>query len=632
MASFLKNIWKSLTGSQSSVDDMPKYTFPETIEEFGYVFNDKGQLVKKNDMTGRFEYDVKEDDRNYNQQHYDALGEVITEYLYGLIEQDLKLERAYVPNDGKKEEPLSFIFKSPDALTSDKLMVLIHGAGVVRAGQWSRKLIINEDIDTGSQFPYIRRAMADGYGIIVFNTNLNQAVVNGKMKDIRENSSPEKHGLYVWKHFVSAAKAKNIVVVAHSYGGVVLCNILEKYIQDFQERVFSVVFTDSVHGADRTLWSKQVKEFLKQRAVNFASTYVPINLIMLSSNPDDVMSVSAGTKEHERTSNACIDSAFKFIRDNYESWSKGRSMAPRPDFMPLPEDLSMYSPAKDWERRADEESKRKEQEELKKKSGEQQRLSEEQSTLPEKQKQQQQQLQESNTENEPAAANPEEAATAVEMKTNEVEVAEEAEHYLEEDKQAPQKHEALEKSEAPEKSEASEKCEAPEKKEAQEKIKAPEKSEAPQNNEAHKNSRPDAIVKSQQTGQEDVDKPEEDVMDKPDKNMEKPDKEPSTEKLYGEKTIHQTMAVDSNDAGLTTADEAKVGGCVPIDSDDTRANARESEEEKDKPSPDVPDRSKPEAAPCVGKGEPEGVGIEQTDIIEKQEERERKNDELTTEL
>jgi hypothetical protein len=41
--------------------------------------------------------------------------------------------------DAKKNEPTSFIFTSNDLLTADYLMVIIHGTGVVRAGQWSRK-------------------------------------------------------------------------------------------------------------------------------------------------------------------------------------------------------------------------------------------------------------------------------------------------------------------------------------------------------------------------------------------------------------------------------------------------------------------------------------------------------------
>jgi hypothetical protein len=36
----------------------------------------EGQLVNKDDRTSRYVFNVKEDDREYNQQHYDALGEV----------------------------------------------------------------------------------------------------------------------------------------------------------------------------------------------------------------------------------------------------------------------------------------------------------------------------------------------------------------------------------------------------------------------------------------------------------------------------------------------------------------------------------------------------------------------------
>lgn len=65
---------------------------------------------------------------------------------------------------------------SEDALTNpDKLLVLIHGNGVVRAGQWARRLIINEDLDSGTQIPYIKRAIevsegARTYGFVCMCT------------------------------------------------------------------------------------------------------------------------------------------------------------------------------------------------------------------------------------------------------------------------------------------------------------------------------------------------------------------------------------------------------------------------------------------------------------------------------
>ena len=39
-----------------------------------------------------------------------------------------------------EKEPQSFFFMSEDAMkNTEKLLVLIHGSGVVRAGQWARR-------------------------------------------------------------------------------------------------------------------------------------------------------------------------------------------------------------------------------------------------------------------------------------------------------------------------------------------------------------------------------------------------------------------------------------------------------------------------------------------------------------
>ena len=65
--------------------------------------------------------------------------------------------------DASEDEPKTFIYMSEDALSNpDRLLVLIQGSGVVRAGQWARRLIINDDMDSGSQLPFIKRAIEVG--------------------------------------------------------------------------------------------------------------------------------------------------------------------------------------------------------------------------------------------------------------------------------------------------------------------------------------------------------------------------------------------------------------------------------------------------------------------------------------
>lgn len=64
----------------SSAKPKENYDFPKTLLEFGYNFDESGQLKKLDKKTGNFtqapfEFHVREDP-SYNQLHYEALGEV----------------------------------------------------------------------------------------------------------------------------------------------------------------------------------------------------------------------------------------------------------------------------------------------------------------------------------------------------------------------------------------------------------------------------------------------------------------------------------------------------------------------------------------------------------------------------
>uniref|UniRef100_T1IWQ9 Arb2 domain-containing protein n=1 Tax=Strigamia maritima TaxID=126957 RepID=T1IWQ9_STRMM len=162
-----------------------------------------------------FEFNFS-DDSSYNQKRYEVLGDLLTEYVYDLLETEVKLKKTYIPIDAEENEAQSFIFMSEDALTNpEKLLVLIHGSGVVRAGQWARRVIINDCLDNGTQLPFIKRGLSEGFGIIVLNTNLNSI----DDKPIRGSATSREHTVYVWEHFIQPSKAKHIAIVAHSFGG-----------------------------------------------------------------------------------------------------------------------------------------------------------------------------------------------------------------------------------------------------------------------------------------------------------------------------------------------------------------------------------------------------------------------------
>ncbi|XP_048964208.1 cotranscriptional regulator ARB2A isoform X19 [Canis lupus baileyi] len=314
--------------------DEPPLDFPDTLEGFEYAFNEKGQL--RHIKTGEpFVFNYREDLHRWNQKRYEALGEIITKYVYELLEKDCNLKKISIPVDATESEPKSFIFMSEDALTNpQKLMVLIHGSGVVRAGQWARRLIINEDLDSGTQIPFIKRAMDEGYGVIVLNPNENYIEVEKpkihvqsssdssdepaekrerkdkvsketkKRRDfyekyrnpqrekemmqlyIRENGSPEEHAIYVWDHFIAQSAAENVFFVAHSYGGLAFVELMIQREADVKSKVTAVALTDSVHNVWHQEAGKTIREWMRENCCNWVSSSEPLDTSVESMLPD----------------------------------------------------------------------------------------------------------------------------------------------------------------------------------------------------------------------------------------------------------------------------------------------------------------------------------------------------------
>ncbi|XP_075267776.1 cotranscriptional regulator ARB2A isoform X5 [Opisthocomus hoazin] len=332
----LKDLLSRIDLDELMKKDEPPLEFPDTLEGFEYLFNEKGQL--RHIKTGEpFVFNYREDLHRWNQKRYEALGEIITKYVYELLQKECHLKKVTLPVDAAESEPKSFIFMSEDALTNpDKLLVLIHGNGVVRAGQWARRLIINEDLDSGTQIPYIKRAVEEGYGVIVLNPNENYIEVEKtkaqvqlssdssdepaekrerkekiqketkKRRDfyekyrnpqkeketmqiyIRDNGSPEEHAIYVWDHFISQSAAENVFFVAHSYGGLA---------------------------------------FVELNCCNWVSSSEALDTSVESMLPD-CPRVSAGTERHELTSWKSFPSIFKFFSEAVEA--KNSSVKPTP--------------------------------------------------------------------------------------------------------------------------------------------------------------------------------------------------------------------------------------------------------------------------------------------------------------
>ncbi|XP_047029058.1 FAM172 family protein homolog CG10038 [Helicoverpa zea] len=302
-----KQNWSQTSGRSYCVAESEKMDAVKTMKDLGYAFNTEGQL-RKIGVDGQiteepFQFNVSNQHQEC-QAHYEELGNAVTEYVYHLMEAEQNLTRLPVPKDSSKG---TFIFVSKDYDQKDVLVILIHGSGAVRAGQWARSLIINDNLDMGTQIPYIKKALQKGYGVMVLNPNDN-CQNNGKK--IPNSSSGEEHTSYVWNTYVKNTKATSIAIVAHSYGGVLTVTLADQLKDEFEQRVKVIAFTDSVHVYSNIKITKHMQE----AARNWISSQSPLDTPMKT--PDyDIPRVSAGHQKHEMTSYSCMESVFKFIEE-----------------------------------------------------------------------------------------------------------------------------------------------------------------------------------------------------------------------------------------------------------------------------------------------------------------------------
>ncbi|RGB31756.1 Arb2 domain-containing protein [Rhizophagus diaphanus] len=293
--------------------------FPKTVEGFGYRFNEKGEL-RDIKTGGRFEFFYRTGDRYYNQRRYEELGDVIGEFIENELVKQYNLIRKIIPVELKEDDNIakSRIYISDDAQECQTLLLLIQGSGVVRPGQWARQVIINDSLELGTMFPYIRKAQELKWGIVIFNPNENYGSI---MKDDGEvgyrriygSESPQSHCLYVWDKFVKNARAKEILIVAHSYGGICTNYLLDQYAEDFYKRVKGIALTDSVHSSG--MIPTHSKHWFSKKAINWIKSDLPMNDPIREADQFYGCSCfSAGHQKHEYTSGVAIEPVFEFLQ------------------------------------------------------------------------------------------------------------------------------------------------------------------------------------------------------------------------------------------------------------------------------------------------------------------------------
>jgi serine/threonine protein kinase len=283
----------------------------DVILSHGFAFNEKGQLREIN-TENPFDYDFT-GDRIRNEQRYQELAKSVTEYIHDHLSRKLKMDKIFLPVDAKTDEARCFVFATPDLKSNTKkLLVLIQGIGAPRVGEWARKAIINDCLDAGSQIPWVKQGIHEGYAVLLLNPNANTDKIGGKHVRVRDNDTTTHHVTYVWDNIIKKSPAKQVAIVAHSYGGRNVYDLAVDKLGEFTSRVSAVAFADSSHQTSRQM-PPDVVTFLQMKTRHWIASDQPLDT-PISGNKNDAPRFSAGDDRHEWTPWSSFKSVFDFFK------------------------------------------------------------------------------------------------------------------------------------------------------------------------------------------------------------------------------------------------------------------------------------------------------------------------------
>ncbi|XP_074138200.1 cotranscriptional regulator ARB2A isoform X6 [Sminthopsis crassicaudata] len=331
----LKDLLSRIDLDELMKKDEPPLEFPDTLEGFEYAFNEKGQL--RHIATGEpFVFNAREDLHRWNQKRYEALGEIITKYVYELLEKDCKLKKVSLP------EGYGVIVLNPNEnyieveKTKSQMHLYSDGSDEPAEKRERKDKTFKEAKKRRDFYEKYRNPQKEKEMVPLY---------------IRDNGSPEEHLIYVWDHFITHSAAENTFFVAHSYGGLAFVELMIQREADVKNKVTAVALTDSVHNvwhqeAGKTIreWMREVdKQGLRKKIIckgiavacyrkhyhrdgkssirnccNWVSSSEPLDTSVESMLPD-CPRVSAGTERHELTSWKSLPSIFKFFTEASEA-------------------------------------------------------------------------------------------------------------------------------------------------------------------------------------------------------------------------------------------------------------------------------------------------------------------------
>ncbi|CCI49926.1 unnamed protein product [Albugo candida] len=189
--------------------------------------------------------------------------------------------------------PRCVFHTSADYSVAEKLLVFVCSSRGLSCGIWSRSIMLNDGVNTGSMIPYFQQALALGYGVLVMNPNMNAQMMidkngNHSKVAIEGSSTQEEHVEHVWQNYIFPSAAQKIHFIAYGYGGQLVTDLINKYFHELKNRLGNVALIESNHKIDAK-WSSFSQRFFSEHSICWRqSQHMLINSVLSrGSHPSD---------------------------------------------------------------------------------------------------------------------------------------------------------------------------------------------------------------------------------------------------------------------------------------------------------------------------------------------------------
>ncbi|KAG2186856.1 hypothetical protein INT44_003083 [Umbelopsis vinacea] len=301
-------------------------SFPSTLAGFGYYVKPDGSIRSiQSDTPYDFEYKLK--DRPYNEARYEAFTKIIADMVVQKLEQlPLNMIKAPVPSNVTigSSEPHTYILMTRDAMTTpDKLLVLIPGSQI-SIGQWSRRVMCDDNINEGSMITTCLKALEQGYQVIITNPNANYWFdhqswtkrTGPKSIYIPQSDTPENHINHVFEHYIKPSAASDIVIMGQGWAGHLIEEQLNSNFDLFKKRVKAIALADSVHSRDMVEGDDK-RVFLFEKVMNWMASVEEKKDAIIRDPRFGCTCISAGVEIADFTLPTSLNDMFKFLQGEF---------------------------------------------------------------------------------------------------------------------------------------------------------------------------------------------------------------------------------------------------------------------------------------------------------------------------